>query len=644
MSSSDDKTDSGSQNKLDIEAFRHHLLNYRSKADESESDLTYHFDLDSSFKRILNEKRQVTNKENKPPSAEQTTSSANPPEKPLRKDLMKERLRSRVDDSYMDQSSYVMEYSIGTDMEFATINRLLADFNINRDSSVSQKRSPLKMLKITGDSLNEAGPSYQSQRTEEVYERSNTSYARAQEANNVAGTSSSINADDTLEEIEYVLDRGLNYVPKRLINEIKSKSVLDDSETSGNRFKTESQASQKYDENGENIENQENDAIGNEKSIRTVSDYKMVAQFDENEVIVLDSSPENSFITTQNTECYKSAFESIETTYHTAKSDPNNVSVVSIDSDSTINQSEEKPSEQSGNESTKEKFDEECLELSSSTHKDSTGVSEKFGDMPNFNNTLERVEYMMEQGRKMLTDKSSKLTPTRYVQPQHMQNKKTPLSQTKSKVLTPNSASLKKAAGKYLTPNKVDMFKRPDQRNVRSPFAAKSASASKAHAAPVQSRIPMKTASLHKPQFRHIASPIAAYINNTPEVPLMKTIKPMRNLLTEDFSKSCASRALDESTQSVESFPTKSALPRKMYISAAQRKIIDHRHIVTPGGKSVQKLIGNPPLIIRHDGKMKSHGHQAHAQAPPFEDSLADLSVASGDISVQVVRDVHRKN
>lgn len=63
----------------------------RSKADESESDLTYHFDLDSSFKRILSEKRQVTNKENNPPSAEQSTSSTNPPEKPMRKDLMKER-------------------------------------------------------------------------------------------------------------------------------------------------------------------------------------------------------------------------------------------------------------------------------------------------------------------------------------------------------------------------------------------------------------------------------------------------------------------------------------------------------------------------------------------------------------------------
>lgn len=72
----------------------------------------------------------------------------------------------------------MMDYSIGTDMEFATINRLLADFNINRDSSVTQRRSPLKMLKITGDSFNDAGSS--NQRTEGVFERSTTSYTRVQ--------------------------------------------------------------------------------------------------------------------------------------------------------------------------------------------------------------------------------------------------------------------------------------------------------------------------------------------------------------------------------------------------------------------------------------------------------------------------------
>lgn len=90
-------------------------------------------------------------------------------------------IRSRIqDDSLMDQSSYVMEHSIGTDMEFSAINRLLADFNINRDSSlVSAKRSPLKILKITGDSLRE-GESYQLQRSEDISERINVSHARVQ--------------------------------------------------------------------------------------------------------------------------------------------------------------------------------------------------------------------------------------------------------------------------------------------------------------------------------------------------------------------------------------------------------------------------------------------------------------------------------
>lgn len=80
------------------------------------------------------------------------------------------------DDSLMEQSSYVMEHSIGTDMEFATINRLLAEFNLNRESTASQKRSPLKMLKITGDLVNDGASFSQQQRTE----ANNSPFARAQ--------------------------------------------------------------------------------------------------------------------------------------------------------------------------------------------------------------------------------------------------------------------------------------------------------------------------------------------------------------------------------------------------------------------------------------------------------------------------------
>lgn len=73
---------------------------YRSKLDESELDVSEHFvDLDSSFKKLLDEKRQMTNKENNPPPAgaasaaayDDALTSINPPEKPLRMDLLKER-------------------------------------------------------------------------------------------------------------------------------------------------------------------------------------------------------------------------------------------------------------------------------------------------------------------------------------------------------------------------------------------------------------------------------------------------------------------------------------------------------------------------------------------------------------------------
>lgn len=70
-------------------------------------------------------------------------------------------------------------------------------------------------------------------------------------------------------------------------------------------------------------------------------------------------------------------------------------------------------------------------------------------------------------------------------------------------------------------------------------------------------------------------------------------------------------------------------------------QIIDHRYIVTPGGKTVKKLIGNVPLVIRHEGKVKSHDDVDKQQLE--ESCFGDLSMASGDISVQVVKDVHRK-
>lgn len=400
-------------------------------------------------------------------------------------------------------------------------------------------------------------------------------------------TSSAHNADDTLEEIEYVLDRGLNYVPKRLVNEIKLQSAAVKQEEN-------KAASIKHLANASTASDAESDCENTNNANKPVTV--------DSEVIVVDSSPENSFTSTLTTAAFKSAFESIDNTFYTAKSIlHHDVSVVSINSDdsdehslngsksddestqTTIEQSQ--PCEiQTDKTDISQKPDvsmTDSMEMSTSTQIDNPAAAAAVApavdndlEMPAFNDSLERIEYMMEQAQKMMSDKVKVSAPAT-----HTATTKTPVSQTKlkPKVLTPNGVSLKKGTPKHLTPNKVDPFKRPDQRNARSPFTGKAASASKLQPHG-QSRIPTKTGSSHKQQFRHIASPIAAYIKHTPEVPLVKTVKTvksMRNLLTEDFDKVCktGTSSLDESTQSVESFPTKAALPRKMYISAPQRKV-----------------------------------------------------------------------
>lgn len=104
-------------------------------------------------------------------------------------------LRSRVQDDSL-QTSYVLENSIGTDMDFSTINRLLADFNLNRDSSMPQKRSPLKILKITDDFLSEAGPSNQHLRNDGASERAfNANHSRVQGMCNFQRINNHINPD-----------------------------------------------------------------------------------------------------------------------------------------------------------------------------------------------------------------------------------------------------------------------------------------------------------------------------------------------------------------------------------------------------------------------------------------------------------------
>lgn len=572
----------------------------------------------------------MTNKENNPPPVP-STSFAPPPEKPVRKDLLHERFTDLINQS-AEAPSYVFQNTFSNDEDFAAINRLMSDFKLNRDSD---HRSPLQMIADMRPSTILEESSVHTTNTEEsknIYAASTSSSSRDSFAtvHRVVKRESALAkskdyevADDTLEEIEYIqTDDRLNYVPKRSI--LKNAARSD-------------------------------------------------AENESNDVIVIDSSPETSFVTTGNGQSAEttgfsyftaktdqtSASKRYETTFYSQSEGASNVDSLceeenaakQLCSGSNLHTESETLCDNSvGDSASVSSSQREAPNARSSAF---NRTSESADEMPEFNNTLERIEYMMERGQKILQRKAVGVgassgymnSPSR---PAYVDSPSRPAPEkTNPKPSTPSKPSSAK---------KVDLFKKP----MRSPMVLNR----NADAQSSGSKIPKPSAA--RPKFRHIASPIAAYINNTPEVPLIRTVKPVRNLF-ESRPVNRFDSNHDESTCSVESMPVKPSLPRKFYTSAPQRQvipvefrllisihsfqdasflvlqIIDSRYMVTPGGKSVQKLIGNVPLVIRHEGRYKSAAPPAE-RACPFEESLADLSHVSGDVSVQVVKDVHRKH
>lgn len=58
-----------------------------------------------------------------------------------------------------------------------------------------------------------------------------------------------------------------------------------------------------------------------------------------------------------------------------------------------------------------------------------------------------------------------------------------------------------------------------------------------------------------------------------------------------------------------------------------------------PGGKTVQQLIGNVPLVIKHERRVNT---QPMPRPSMINDTMSDTSMAAGDVSIQTVFDVRR--
>lgn len=158
-----------------------------------------------------------------------------------------------------------------------------------------------------------------------------------------------------------------------------------------------------------------------------------------------------------------------------------------------------------------------------------------------------------------------------------------------------------------------------------------------AKTATIQSRIPTSKTK----NFEHIVSPIGAYIKNIAAPPLLANVKPTSDFFDSSYCNKM-SKELDYSIISDGGAgKVVSSLPVKFFTSSEQQRVIDEKFQKIPGGEKLNRIIGQIPSVISHQGRI--HSGSPVKRPAPIDESFANVSVMSGDISVQVVRDVKRQ-
>lgn len=556
----------------------HFICDFRAPAQDLDSSSSS-IELDASFQRQLERKREMTNKENSHPIAANSTKSSyasgsgsnqrsdnsqrGMPLGEIMLDHCTETIRNIPSWILDDENVYAAKdntISFCDDRqskrhEYSEINRMLAncDINVNEEES-SMSTSIVETIETnSGD----------------------TSAQLDTNAMKTENKSLVISADDTLEEIEYDKNgQGLHYVPVK-----------------------------------KSIENENAD-----------------------DIIVIESSPENSFVTARGHMDDKSLMTNANDTFVTT----NNMSLRSGSSNSNLTKTSSV-----GEFYTVNNLSINTTARSSQSNANgadsATVANESFEAIPEFDTTLERIEYILEQAKQM-QEKTVPIPNTKNESKNEMvkpvrtpktivttaKNKsigaRTPIGggtpvgianasdalkltpgiktaihgkRTPIKSTTPSSGQKRTPANsngqkKLAPPKSCTPFKKPEAR--ASPLAG-------AHSKPAPpsscSKIPtMRGHSVAtKLQFRHIASPIATYIKNTAEVPLLKTVRPANNKF---FNPNLCGRPaggnpnmdLDSTVQSkssTTSIPTahkKTGLPRKVFKCAAEQQVCSRHMLV----------------------------------------------------------------
>ncbi|XP_052863946.1 uncharacterized protein LOC128270575 [Anopheles cruzii] len=189
-------------------------------------------------------------------------------------------------------------------------------------------------------------------------------------------------------------------------------------------------------------------------------------------------------------------------------------------------------------------------------------------------------------------------------------------------------------------------------KNLQNTSVASSASFKK----PVSRLPPLKLGR----KFDHIQSPIGAYIKKTPKSLLQAKITcPQKDLIdvlhNEHGRDSEASSKENCGTTLTDRLNVKgytSSIPGKGVVSSNRAHVLDERDCVRiPGGAKMHKLLsGSPSSVIRHEGRIRYAAGAGAGGVPGVQkkfdmtedDSMADLSVVSSDVSVRILKDAKR--
>lgn len=268
-----------------------------------------------------------------------------------------------------------------------------------------------------------------------------------------------------------------------------------------------------------------------------------------------------------------------------------------------------------------------------------------------FNDTLEEMEFMMRQGMKVMQQQKQ-------AQEQEKSKKSAGLGPSILKKnaleMTPTTPA---SPGRYLKPKqptsasgtKQTLFSHSASKTNsvhKPPLLASGSSSCGTFKKPLVTRFPLPKSAK---KFDHIKSPIGTYINKTPQTTLQaKIFCPNQNLVdvlhTNPHNRESVLSVKENNFAPPEVEGYSSSLPRKGVVCSRGAHVLDERKTVRiPGGEKVHKLLNNSPtLVIRHEGRLRYQRETPLTDDSVADDSVADLSMVSGDVSVRIVKDVRR--